>query len=959
MHLTRLLLIFFISNFFYLEIYATHIRAGEIIARRISNTSLTYEFTIIGYTDTGSDVQFGGGKFNFGDGNLIEVLEDKAISMEKFNLENQIALNLYKIVHTFQAPGRYVVSYFEQNRNDGILNMSNSVDTPFFIETELLIDPFFGLNNTPVLLIPPIDNGAVAIKYIHNPGAYDPDGDSLSYELVIPKQEDIFEVGNYRYPNATEFYDNFSQGNEDANGPPTFTLDSLIGDLVWDAPGKEGEYNFAFRVVEWRKVAGEWFKLGHVTRDMQVIIEETNNERPIIEKLPPLCVEVGTLIRDTVDGSDPDGDRIKMEAFGGPFEFLLSPAKYFPYPPDFTSSPSQLFFEWQTECSHIRKRAYEVEFKITDFPNVGPKLVDFSNWKITVVPSAPTGLIASLLPGRKAQLNWDPYSCDNAEKIEIWRRIGSYEFEPEDCEYGLLGYELIAENSSLDTDFIDDNLGKGLAPGSKYCYRLIAEFPLPEGGTSYASEEVCVILEADAPVMTNVSVEKTEIIDGEIIIAWHPPLTLDVLLFPKPYKYKLRRYDDFQSINEELEFQIQQDTFYIDNGLNTKEKVYNYQVEVFDNNENSIDFSAQTSLVRLEALGRQKSINLTWKFKVPWTNDSRLYPMHYIYRNNVDPLNADSLILIDSTNVITNGFKYSDDGAFNGIPLSDSKIYCYYIITSGTYENDKLPKTINNDYKLLNKSQIICSETNDLVPPCPPMSLELDDQFNCTNYLVDKPCELSTFENKFNWTKSNNDCADDIKSYNIYYLFNPVDSNLDSIPDDKFELIANTNDLFFTHKNLSSFKGCYYVTALDRSNNESDPSDIFCRDNCPYFELPNIFTPNADGKNDLFTPFYSDGSIVGFDFTKCPRFVSKVSLRVVNRAGVEVFLYNSDDNAEKGTLIKWDGRDLNGDFLSSGVYYYNATITYDVLDFPFLFKFPPYNKNNKTDEIKGWLQILK
>ena len=72
-----------------------------------------------------------------------------------------------------------MVSYFEQNRNDGILNMDNSIDTPFFIETEILIDPFFGLNNTPVLLIPPIDNGAVGIKYIHNPGAFDTDGDSL------------------------------------------------------------------------------------------------------------------------------------------------------------------------------------------------------------------------------------------------------------------------------------------------------------------------------------------------------------------------------------------------------------------------------------------------------------------------------------------------------------------------------------------------------------------------------------------------------------------------------------------------------------------------------------------------------------------------------------------------------------------------------------------------------------
>ena len=47
----------------HLEVYSTHIRAGEVVARRISTTSLTYEFTIIGYTDTCSEVEFGGGDF--------------------------------------------------------------------------------------------------------------------------------------------------------------------------------------------------------------------------------------------------------------------------------------------------------------------------------------------------------------------------------------------------------------------------------------------------------------------------------------------------------------------------------------------------------------------------------------------------------------------------------------------------------------------------------------------------------------------------------------------------------------------------------------------------------------------------------------------------------------------------------------------------------------------------------
>ena len=58
--------------------------------------------------------------------------------------------------------------------------------------------------------------------------------------------------------------------------------------MVWDAPGEVGEYNFAFKVVEWRKVGDQWFKLGEVTRDMQVFISESENERPILEILDPI-----------------------------------------------------------------------------------------------------------------------------------------------------------------------------------------------------------------------------------------------------------------------------------------------------------------------------------------------------------------------------------------------------------------------------------------------------------------------------------------------------------------------------------------------------------------------------------------------------------------------------------------------------------------------------------------------
>ena len=111
-----------------------------------------------------------------------------------------------------------------------------------------------------------------------------------------------------------------------------------------------------------------------------------------------------------------------------------------------------------------------------------------------------------------------------------------------------LGYELVTEVGIKDsnlvpiTSYIDTNGGKGLAPGARYCYRLVAIFPLPKGGESYVSKDTCVgpIL-ADVPIMTHVSVEKTDLATGQIRVRWQRPFEADPGQFPPPYRYALYR----------------------------------------------------------------------------------------------------------------------------------------------------------------------------------------------------------------------------------------------------------------------------------------------------------------------------------------------------------------------------------------------------------------------------------
>ena len=70
-----------------------------------------------------------------------------------------------------------------------------------------------------------------------------------------------------------------------------------------------------------------------------------------------------------------------------------------------------------------------------------------------------------------------------------------------------------------------------------------------------------------------------------------------------------------------------------------------------------------------------------------------------------------------------------------------------------------------------------------------------------------------------------------------------------------------------------------------------------------------------------------------------------VEFRVYNRWGVEV--YSNADEPERSILINWDGKTADGSKVPSGVYYYYALVTFDMLD-PAL----------RQQVYKGWMQVL-
>lgn len=960
--------------------YATHLRAGEITVERVSCNSLTFRITVTVFTNTiNTSVLFGGEDdwLDFGDGSRPRLVPETPNTLRP-DLGEGIATASYTIEYTYSGYGEYVISYSEPNRNEGVVNMDISVNTRFYIETKIVVDPFFGCNNTPKLLVPPIDRACTGATWFHNPGAYDPDGDSISYELVIPFRAEDQTVVNYKDPSDPKYYTNYEVGNEAATGRPTFSINPQDGTLTWDAPGNlgVGEYNIAFIIKEWRQIDGEWVSNGFVRRDMQIIVEDCENERPDLIVPEDVCVEAGTTLDETIFGIDPDNDPVKIEAFSEIFQFApaKSPATWKPNDGVFRPSnpPYELKFQWQTTCEHVKEQPYQVVFKVTDNSKEGVNLVTFKTWNIRVVGPPPQWAEATVdLQTRVSTVKWDPYFCQNAETMQVWRRVDSFAFEPDSCQTGMpefLGYEMIGSvNVKTTNQFVDNNNGAGLASGAQYCYRLVALFPKPKGGESYVSEEICLdpIL-ADEPVITNVSIENTSASTGRVLVRWTHPFDINKTQFPEPYEYEVYRAEGFAGnagLTKAHPGRLS-DTVFIDQGLNTRDIIYNYRIILWSKSSTNpayakIDTSSTASTVRLSASSEVGQIQLNWSAFVPWSNIVLTTPnKHLLYRGPGPAATAESqLELIAEIDPTTGGLTYLDKGQHNNVPLSDTQEYCYRVMTRGAYGNPFLKEPLENF------SQMVCAIPNDTIPPACKIALEIE-LTNCEEFFATQPCDISSFRNVLSWVRPDEDCAEDIEGYKIYRS-SSVDGvyvwldnvGIDGIVRDTFFIDDGEN-----HIGLPSLAFCYKISAVDRSGNESELSDPSCNDNCPYYELPNVFSPNSgDECNDRFSAWRMPNSYIKsidengvidwgpcgpVDVTKCARFVESVVFSVYNRWGKEVYSYES--GSERSIYIDWDGRDNEGRELAAGIYYYAAEVKFDSVD-------PA--KANQT--IKGWVHLLR
>lgn len=857
-------IIFVLLGLIPLVSFATHNRGGEITYTHISG--LTYRFTITTCTDISTSAQADRSELyiTYGDGQGDTVQRVTPItSIPGFPNHQK---NVYIGVHTFVTSGSYVIKVEDPNRNANILNIypnntGSSDNVVFALQSQLIINPFLGnggANNSLVFDDCPCPAIAcVGKQYCYNPQAVDPDGDSLSYELVAPLglNADPLPIPTvYLFPNQVN------------NGGGTMNIDPATGTMCWDSPHLIGEFNFTLKITEWRN----GYKVGYVYRDVQLTVQNLcNNDPPVVDPVPPVCVIAGETVQFNVDAIDPNiGDLVTLSGSGQPFSVSSNPATF----NTVGNNPVNGSFTWNTDCSHIKAGTYQVLFAAQD--NGNPLFSDYKQAVIKVVPPKLTGVTANAF-GNGVNVSWNPATCSNAEGYRIYRTTNPNFLMPGCCDNPdpeAVGFTRVGEIFGVNNTTFFDN--SSLTLGIEYCY-VITAFYVTGQVESCPSDSACARLKKEVPIMTHVTVNNTDPTFGVDSIIWSKPSELDTMIFPGPYYYKIYHGNSINNINTLIGqtssslFLANVDTIFTHSNINTSNNPNFYRVSLYYNNSGSdslVGSSNNAGSVFLTTVPNDNQITLNWTENVPWLDTA-----YVVFRGSAI---GGVYTQIGTTNSQT----FTDTGLTNG------ETYCYYVKSIGYYSAPTIISPIEN------LSQQVCDSPVDKTPPCPPI---LNIEGDCLNGV-----------NKLFWNNPNNDCADDVTRYNIYFS---------AVEGDTMELIATIDseiDTVFYHNNNGSVAGCYMVTALDSIiyNNESDSSNVVCFDNCPLYELPNVFTPNDDGKNEYFSP------LVPY------RQIESIELAIYNRWGQIVY-----ETTEPS--IGWDGvhKDSN-EPVPSGVYYYVCTV---------------------------------
>jgi gliding motility-associated-like protein len=836
-----------------------------------------------------------------------------------------IKKNVYKAIVTLRGGGEFEFRYSDFARVNGVVNMANSGDVSWFCSTRLVNNPFIGGDNSPILLNDPVDQACVGKIWSYNPAGFDPDGDSLSFSLLCSQNYDGVRIRIPICGPGYVFPDQILPGPNN-----NFTVNQRTGVVTWNAPQLAGIYNFAL-VVESYRGSG---RVSRVVRDIAIQVNACTNNPPILSVAPDQCVPAGQNVTFAVRARDPDaGDSLYFYNTNGtdgpsaPFSTtffplaadratLIPPSNInlrpqltalqpsSPNPTDPNFWPISTVFSWTPKCNALSATPWRVDFYVHDnlnrsvpSPSIvnGPPLAANATVNITVAAPGLSNVTTQLAPNRSIRLRWTTAGvCPGIIGFEIYRSIDSLNQAPNTCctdDPTLGGYVRIATVRDTARNYTD---GPSLPFRGKYCYRIVAVYqPRGIGSNlvrSCASVQSCITLNRDTPVILNADVTQTDAAAGAIFVRWRQPnfASFNPVFFPPPYRYRLEIASGVggTAFTQVAGATALTDSFFTVNSLNTVVRGYAFRVSVIDNNGQVAATSDPVSSIFLQATPQNRAIQVRWSTQAGFINDS-----YTLFRAPAIGGPFTQLAVINVTNINQQSFTFIDGGRPRGVQ------FCYFVRASGSYRNPQI-----NTAPLINNSNRSCTAATDTIPPCLPPDNAFRSTVNCSDFSV-----------TFTWNAPPDSCGGGIAFYNVYRKRYPNDP-----PVRIAQVPRNSPVVTFRYVDAQTLSpvGCYSFEAVDTVGNVSRRSGDFCvGDDCPQFQLPNVFTPNGDGANDNFTPITRDPFSV--------RGVRSVDTHIYDRTGRLVATSRDKE-------ILWNGN-IGGQPAPAGTYFYNIEITFESL----------------------------
>ncbi|MBK9301794.1 MAG: gliding motility-associated C-terminal domain-containing protein [Bacteroidetes bacterium] len=297
-YLYTLLLILFLHFFASTNLYATHAAGGELIYELVPNTTNQYKFTFKFYRDCSGVVE--PASFTMCYNNTCGV-NNQSITLNKLvgNLPNGqpngspiLQAGCYNQITICQ--GGTLAGYREWwytgvvtlnstcnfwrfwvalcCRNNAIGNVTTPGSQNIFIEANFDNTNGFNFNSSPFVASPPIAYYCVNTPSFAYYTAIDPDGDSLVYESIAPKNNNT-GCGTYAPNNIFSapytIIEPFPTGN-------TFVVNPNTG-VISFTPTTQGSWVFSIKIKEYRN--GQY--IGFIMRDIQFVVSVCNLPSPL------------------------------------------------------------------------------------------------------------------------------------------------------------------------------------------------------------------------------------------------------------------------------------------------------------------------------------------------------------------------------------------------------------------------------------------------------------------------------------------------------------------------------------------------------------------------------------------------------------------------------------------------------------------------------------------------------